>query len=166
MGDTAKPPATRTRITTRTTRRQSTSAPRPSTSLCALSAAVTLGFDDPAGPTDGETRMSKPGAALAHADGDARTRVRWSSRAPFRRVAAILTSLALGAGLAVVGVAAPASAHHNTITPAVVCDADGTPSIDWTVTNSESKKDETIIASSDERIVKVGTEIKKGKSAG
>ena len=165
MGDTAKPPATRTRITTRTTRRQSTSAPRPSTSLCALSAAVTLGFDDPAGPTDGETRMSKPGAALAHADGDARTRVRWSSRAPFRRVAAILTSLALGAGLAVVGVAAPASAHHNTITPAVVCDADGTPSIDWTVTNSESKKDEKIIASSDERIVKVGTEIKKGKSA-
>ncbi|MBM7831081.1 hypothetical protein JOE59_001786 [Agromyces cerinus] len=109
--------------------------------------------------------MSKPGAALAHADGDARTRVRWSSRRPFRRFAAILTSLALGAGFALVGVAAPASAHHNTISPAVVCDADGTPSIEWTVTNSESKKDEKIIASSDERIVKVGTEIKKGKSA-
>jgi hypothetical protein len=138
--------------------------------LCALivfhivSAAVTSDSTTLPGRPMETPRMSKPGAALAHADGDARTRVRWSSRRPFRRIAAILTSLALGAGLAVVGVAAPASAHHNTITPSAICDTDGTPSIEWTVTNSESKKDETIIASSDESIVKVGTEIKKGKS--
>lgn len=65
--------------------------------------------------------MSKPGAALAHADGDARTRVRWSSRRPLRRIAAILTSLALGAGLALVGVAAPASAHTGDLKATAVC---------------------------------------------
>ncbi|MFB9310370.1 hypothetical protein BJY17_000177 [Agromyces hippuratus] len=101
--------------------------------------------------------MSKPGAALAHADGDARTRVRWSSRRPFRRFAAILTSLALGAGLAVVGVAAPASAHHNTISATATCDvATGTFDITWTVENSE-KRVETITKSSNEALVPVGT---------
>lgn len=105
--------------------------------------------------------MSKPGAALAHADGDARTRVRWSSRAPFRRIAAILTSLALGAGLAVVGVAAPASAHHNTITATASCAAEtGTFDITWKVENSENRK-ETITASSNKDLVPVGTELGK-----
>uniref|UniRef100_UPI00058C0AC7 hypothetical protein n=1 Tax=Agromyces subbeticus TaxID=293890 RepID=UPI00058C0AC7 len=65
--------------------------------------------------------MSKPGAALAHADGIARTRVRWSSRRPLRRIAAILTSLTLGAGLALVGVAAPASAHTGDLKASAVC---------------------------------------------
>ncbi|MGW9630869.1 hypothetical protein ACWGST_09200 [Agromyces sp. NPDC055520] len=67
--------------------------------------------------------MSKPGAALAH-DGDARTHVRWSSRRPLRRIAAILTSLALGAGFALVGVAAPASAHTGDLKATAVCNAE------------------------------------------
>ncbi|WP_234980876.1 hypothetical protein [Agromyces cerinus] len=105
--------------------------------------------------------MSKPGAALAHADGDARTRVRWSSRRPFRRFAAILTSLALGAGFALVGVAAPASAHHNTISATATCDvATGTFDITWTVENSENRV-ETITRSSNEALVPVGTEFGK-----
>ncbi|WP_157002510.1 LPXTG cell wall anchor domain-containing protein [Agromyces laixinhei] len=65
--------------------------------------------------------MSNPGAVPAHFDTDARTRVRWSSRRPFRRIAAILTSLALGAGLAVVGVVAPASAHTGDLIAKAAC---------------------------------------------
>ncbi|WP_235507791.1 InlB B-repeat-containing protein [Agromyces sp. Root1464] len=81
--------------------------------------------------------MSKPGAALAHADGDARTRVRWSSRRPFRRIAAILTSLALGAGIAVVGVAAPASAHTGDLKANAVCNTEtGMYDVTYTLTLS------------------------------
>ncbi|HEY9324247.1 MAG TPA: hypothetical protein VIP50_04885 [Agromyces sp.] len=81
--------------------------------------------------------MSKPGAALAHADGDARTRVRWSSRRPFRRIAAILTSLALGAGIAVVGVAAPASAHTGDLKASAVCNTEtGKYDVTYTLTLS------------------------------
>ncbi|MEF3404279.1 hypothetical protein [Agromyces sp. CCNWLW203] len=84
--------------------------------------------------------MSKPGAALAHADGDARTRVRWSSRRPFRRIAAILTSLALGAGLAVVGVAAPASAHTGDLKAAAVCNTEtGKYDVTYTLKLSNAK---------------------------
>ncbi|WP_235825360.1 InlB B-repeat-containing protein [Agromyces badenianii] len=78
--------------------------------------------------------MSKPGTAPAHATGDARTRVRWSSSSPFRRIAAILTSLALGAGLALVGVAAPASAHTGDLKATVECDtASGLYNVTYTL---------------------------------
>ncbi|MGH3703073.1 MAG: hypothetical protein ACRDT9_00450 [Agromyces sp.] len=88
--------------------------------------------------------MSKPGAALAHADGDARTRVRWSSRAPFRRIAAILTSLALGAGLAVVGVAAPASAHTGDLKATAVCNTEtGMYDVTYTLTLSNVPNNKT-----------------------
>jgi len=108
--------------------------------------------------------MSKLGVHTTHdAHGDFRPRKRLSQN-PVRRLAAAVAALALGAGLALVGVAAPASAHHNTITPSVVCDTDGTPSITWTVSNSEKDKDETITASSNPGVVPVGSAIKKGKS--
>jgi len=108
--------------------------------------------------------MSKLGVHTTHdAHGDIRTRKRLTHN-PVRRLAAAVAAIALGAGLALVGIAAPASAHHNTIVPSVVCDSDGTPSITWTVKNSESDKNETITASSNPDVVPVGAEIKKGKS--
>ncbi|WP_235934516.1 InlB B-repeat-containing protein, partial [Agromyces humi] len=75
-----------------------------------------------------------------------------------------LTAVALGAGLALVGVAAPASAHHNTITGVAACDAESsTFDITWTVQNSEAKV-EKVLTSSDPDVVPVGTEIGKNKS--
>ncbi|MFF2273186.1 hypothetical protein ACFVTX_12970 [Agromyces sp. NPDC058136] len=101
--------------------------------------------------------MSKPRAAQAHAaDGDSRQRKRFPMPA-LRKVAAAVTALVLGAGLAVVGVAAPASAHHNTIKATAVCSTDGkTADVTWSVENSE-KITEKITWSSDESVVPKGT---------
>lgn len=109
--------------------------------------------------------MSKPRAGSAHAaPGDPGARSRPESRTIVRRIAAALTAVALGAGLALVGVAAPASAHHNTITAVAACDADSsTFDITWTVENSEAKV-EKVLTSSDPDVVPVGTEIGKNKS--
>ncbi|MDF0514837.1 hypothetical protein PX701_14490 [Agromyces sp. H3Y2-19a] len=103
--------------------------------------------------------MSKLGVGLTHdAHGDVRMRKR-PTHNPVRRLAAAVAALALGAGLALVGVAAPASAHHNTITAEAVCSTDGTTAdITWTVANSEDLQ-ETITKSSDESIVATGTTI-------
>ncbi|MGX5695174.1 hypothetical protein ACWKWP_03150 [Agromyces soli] len=81
-----------------------------------------------------------------------------------RRALAALATLALGAGLAVVGAAAPASAHHNTISGVASCEKDGSTTITWSVENSERDKSETIITSSDTEVVPVGTTIKAGKT--
>lgn len=106
--------------------------------------------------------MSKLRAGQAHAaDGDARTRKRPSISSPIRRIAAAVAALALGAGLAVVGVAAPASAHHNTITASAVCAVDGkTADVTWTVENSEYKT-EKITKSSNPEVVPTGTTLEK-----
>ncbi|MDQ0574868.1 hypothetical protein [Agromyces albus] len=103
--------------------------------------------------------MSTPRAASAPAaPGDLGARPRPGSRF-FRRFAAALTTIVLGTGLAVAGVAAPASAHHNTITADAVCATDGkTADITWSVTNSENRT-ETITASSLEKVVPEGTKI-------
>ncbi|MFF2496203.1 hypothetical protein [Agromyces sp. NPDC058064] len=69
--------------------------------------------------------MSKPGAGLAHAaDGDVRARKRSSSVHPLRRLAAAVTALVVGAGLALVGVAAPAAAHTGDLTAKAVCNVE------------------------------------------
>lgn len=81
--------------------------------------------------------MRKPRAILAFgADGDVRARKQRMSRTTFRRLAAALTALALGAGLALVGVAAPASAHSANVMGNAVCQADGTYTITWKVQTS------------------------------
>jgi hypothetical protein len=105
-------------------------------------------------------RMSKPRAGSAHAaPGDPGARSRPDSRTLVRRIAAALTAVALGAGLALVGVAAPASAHHNTITAAAVCDdASGTFDITWTVENSETVS-ETITSTSNPSLVAKNTRL-------
>ncbi len=98
--------------------------------------------------------MSMPRARLAHAapaESRARTRPAWKSS--LHRIAAALAAVALGAGLALVGAAAPASAHHNTIKATADCDtATGKADLTWSVTNSE-KLTETITWSSDESVV-------------
>ncbi|MFF2275105.1 hypothetical protein ACFVTR_04430, partial [Agromyces sp. NPDC058126] len=69
--------------------------------------------------------MSKPRAGLAHAaHGDARPRSRSSISSPIRRFAAAVAALALGAGLAVVGIAAPASAHTGDLKASAVCNVE------------------------------------------
>ncbi|GAA1775892.1 hypothetical protein [Agromyces lapidis] len=69
--------------------------------------------------------MSKPRAGLAHAaHGDARPRSRSSISTPLRRLAAAVTALVLGGGLALVGVAAPASAHTGDLKASAVCNVE------------------------------------------
>jgi hypothetical protein len=77
-----------------------------------------------------------------------------------------LTTIALSLGMVAL-TAGPASAHHNTINAVVSCNTgdEGTWKVTWSVTNSESDKNEEIIQSSDETLIPVGTEIKKGKTA-
>lgn len=90
-----------------------------------------------------------------------------STSAPRRalpRALAAIAAVALGAGLAVVGAAAPASAHHNTISGEILCEADGSASIEWSVTNSEAKT-ETITHSSNTAVVPVGTTLAKRETA-
>ena len=106
--------------------------------------------------------MSKPRAASAPAaHGGARALKRSASPSPLRRIAAAVTALVLGSGLALVAVAAPASAHHNTINGTVTCDpSTSTYDITWTVENSEAKT-ETVTDSSNTDLVPVGTTFDK-----
>lgn len=76
-------------------------------------------------------------------------------------LAAFVTAI-LAIGLVAVGGAAPASAHHNTITAAVSCSSDYQWQVTWTVANSQSDKSETITASSNEALVPVGTVLAAG----
>jgi hypothetical protein len=104
--------------------------------------------------------MSKPRADSAPAArGDGRAPKRSASPSLFRRIAAATTALVLGAGLALVAVAAPASAHHNTIRGEAICSTDAkTVDITWTVENSEGIA-ETITSSSMPDVVANGTTI-------
>jgi len=77
----------------------------------------------------------------------------------FKKLLAGLTTIVLSLGLVAI-TAAPASAHHNTITAQVSCNTttEGYWKVVWTVKNSESRS-ETITASNDESIIPVGTVI-------
>lgn len=109
--------------------------------------------------------MKKPRAAMAPGAHDDRlTRKRVTSPTLFRRIAAAFASLALGTGLALVAVAAPASAHHNDIEGVAACNTSGTYDITWKVTNSENLTEE-ITDSSNTSVVSVGTEIGPNNSA-
>ena len=65
---------------------------------------------------------------------------------------------------AVVGIAAPSSAHHNTITGTVACATGGGWAVSWQVVNSEQDKTETIIESNRPSAVPVGTVLGFGES--
>ncbi|WP_216648855.1 hypothetical protein [Agromyces agglutinans] len=109
--------------------------------------------------------MSNLSARLARRAGARPERTPLRERHSLRRIAATLVAVLLGAGLSVVGAAAPASAHHNTITASAVCAADGkTATITWTVTNSEGIEEE-ITSSSNEGVIAKGTKIAGTSSA-
>ncbi len=55
--------------------------------------------------------------------------------------------LLTGVAVAIVGLASPSSAHHNTVVGSVACRTDGGWAVTWRVTNSESNKTEQIIES-------------------
>jgi hypothetical protein len=65
-----------------------------------------------------------------------------------KKIIAVLAALGLSS-IGLIAVAAPASAHHNTVSGQAVCQSDGTYTVNWTVTNSQSDKTEnvTLIAS-------------------
>jgi hypothetical protein len=78
--------------------------------------------------------MSKPRAGSAPAgDRDAGARKRSASPSMLRRIAAATTALVLGAGLALVAVAAPASAHTAKVSGDASCESDGTYTVVWTI---------------------------------
>lgn len=105
------------------------------------------------------SKLSVATAPAAPEDSGAQPRPR--ARIFLRRLAAASTAFVLGAGLALVGIAAPASAHHNTISASAACASDGkTADITWSVTNSENLE-ETITSSSLEEVVPQGTTIGK-----
>lgn len=79
-------------------------------------------------------------------------------RASAARTVARLTTLVIGVGFAVVGIAGAASAHHNTITGTVSCRTGGGWAVTWQVVNSEART-ETITSSSRTSVVPVGTQL-------
>jgi hypothetical protein len=72
-----------------------------------------------------------------------------------KKILAGLITAVLSLGVVAL-VAAPASAHHNTITAKVVCSTDGYKVV-WSVTNSESAKTEVITASNKPSVVPPNT---------
>lgn len=72
-----------------------------------------------------------------------------------RSVSRVLT-LAVAVGFAVVGLAAPSSAHHNTITGSVSCRVGGGWDVTWRVVNSEDRS-EQITSSNRPSAVPTGT---------
>ena len=74
-----------------------------------------------------------------------------------KKILAGLATAVLSLGVVAV-VASPAAAHHNTITPSVVCHTDGTYKVIWKVRNSESNKTEVIVESNMPSVVPVGTQ--------
>ncbi len=72
-----------------------------------------------------------------------------------RSVSRVMT-LVVALGFAIVGLAAPSSAHHNTITGSVTCRTGGGWDVTWQVVNSEQRT-EQITASNRPAAVPVGT---------
>ena len=56
----------------------------------------------------------------------------------FKKILAVASALLMAGGLAIVAVAAPASAHHTDLTASAVCTTDGGWDVTWSVTNSEN----------------------------
>ena len=54
----------------------------------------------------------------------------------FKKILAVASALLIAGGLAIVAVAAPASAHHTDLTASAVCTTDGGWDVTWSVTNS------------------------------
>ena len=81
-----------------------------------------------------------------------------SAAARLPRVVARVMTLVVAVGLAVVGTAGAASAHHNTITGSVACKSGGGWAVSWQVVNSEGIR-ETIIDSNRPGAVPVGEQL-------
>ncbi|WP_350347087.1 hypothetical protein ABIQ69_10605 [Agromyces sp. G08B096] len=93
------------------------------------------------------------------------SRARARKRHPLRRLAATVAAVLLGAGLSVVGAAAPASAHHATVGASYECNPEtGAFDITWTVNNSERNKTAEVTASSNKKVVAVGTKLGKAET--
>lgn len=73
-------------------------------------------------------------------------------------------SVLIGIAVAIVGLASPSSAHHNTVVGSVTCRTDGGWAVTWKITNSEADKAEQIIESNRTWAVPVGTVIAAGKT--
>ena len=102
--------------------------------------------------------MSTSRAALAPAPDDARL-AHTAPRTRVRRAAAALAAIALGGGLALIGAAGPASAHHTTISGEGVCNEQtGLYDVTWTVENWRYDVPVTITESSRD-VVPPGTKI-------
>ena len=56
----------------------------------------------------------------------------------FKKLLAVASALMIAAGLTVIAVAGPASAHHTDISATAVCTTDGGWDITWSVINSEN----------------------------
>lgn len=80
------------------------------------------------------------------------------------KILAAVSTAALALGIVGV-VAAPASAHLNSITATASCSNDYQWTIDWAVTNSETNRDEVITASSDESVVALQSPVAAGSTA-
>ena len=70
----------------------------------------------------------------------------------------------IGIAVAIVGLASPSSAHHNTVVGSVACRTDGGWAVTWKVTNSESSRAEQIVESNRTTAVPVGTVIAAGQT--
>ena len=73
----------------------------------------------------------------------------------FRKFLAVASALLIAGGLAVVAVAAPASAHHTDLAASAVCTTDGGWDITWSVMNSENFEGK--VTASNNAAVPVGT---------
>ena len=78
-------------------------------------------------------RVPKPRASY----GCARTPSPWRSTV-FKKFLAVASALLIAGGLAIVAVAAPASAHHTDLTASAACTTDGGWDVTWSVMNSEN----------------------------
>ena len=74
-----------------------------------------------------------------------------------KRIGAVIGAVALLTAGAVVGLAAPASAHDATLTSSVACQSDGSATIMWTVTNDYNEN--AVITASDDAAIPQGSKL-------
>jgi len=73
----------------------------------------------------------------------------------FKKFLAVASALLIAGGLAIVAVAAPASAHHTDLTASAACTTDGGWDVTWSVMNSENFEGK--VTASNNAAVPVGT---------
>ncbi len=73
----------------------------------------------------------------------------------FKKFLAVASALLIAGGLAIVAVAAPASAHHTDLAASAVCTTDGGWDVTWSVMNSENFEGK--VTASNNAAVPVGT---------